>query len=251
MSVTVETRDDGFMVVKGPGSREALVYLPILKKKILDEPEGHSPDVLYASLKYVPQLNGMYDRFKAALSAFSHSDTSRMVLVMEYTKQNLLYGLFNPDNPGHVFVAMQCFGGWWAGVAAQIFTATLLEMCKEFKVSIEKSTGARSADTKELDMVMGVLACICKSFGCSARTPIIPHYPGGAPADPVVLLADAMCSKYPHLKGPNVREGLLRALRDWHVPRYMRSSGGDYRRTWLAQNHVDRTRAFMEMALRK
>lgn len=250
MSVTLDVRDDGFMVLRAPGTQEVQIYLPILKNKILDEPEGYNPDVLYASLKYVPQIKGIFSRFRERLANFRHADTERMVAVLDYTKNNLLYNLFDPDNPGHVFVAMQCFGGWWAGVATQGFALTLLDMCKEIKDAMEKATGVVQ-NGKEVDMMMGVVACICKSFGCSARTPIIPHYPGGSPPDIVVLLADTICSKHPHFKKPSVREDFIRALRDWHVPKYMRLPSGKHRVQWQPQNHIDRTRAFMERSFFK
>ncbi len=249
MSVTLDVRDDGFMILRSPGTREVQIYLPILKNRTLDGPEGYSPDVLYASLKHVPSIKDIFGRFRQCFSNFHHVDTDRMVAVLDYTRNNLLYNLFDPDNPGHVFVAMQCFGGWWAGVATQAFATTLLEMCNEIKDAMEKAAGImHSKSGKEIDMMMGVVACICKSFGCSARTPIIPHCPSGSPPDPVVLLADAICAKYPYFKKSNVRDNLLRALRDWHIPKYMRLPNGKHRQQWLPQNHIDRTRAFMEMS---
>lgn len=251
MSVTLDVRDDGFMVLRAPGTQEVHIYLPILKNKILDEPEGYNPDVLYASLKYVPQIKGIFDRFRQSFSNFHHADTIKMVAVLDYTKNNLLYNLFEPDNPGHVFVAMQCFGGLWAGVATQAFASTLLEMCKEIRDAMERTTGVQNKSGKEIDMMLGVVACICKSFGCSARTPIIPHYPGGSPPDPVVLLADTICVKYPQFKKSNLREDFIKVLRDWHVPKYMRLPGGKHRQQWLPQNHIDRTRAFMERSFFK
>lgn len=249
-SVSLDVKDDGFMVLSIPHSREEVqIYLPILKNKILDEPEGYSPDALYASAKYVPKMKDIFERFKQRFSLFQHGDTKRMVAVLEYVRQNLLYNLFDPDNPGHVFVLIQCFGGWWGGVAAQVFTGTLLEMCVEIKEAMEKATGVRTIGRKEMDMMMGVMACICRAFGCSARTPIIPHYPQGSPPDPVVLLADAICVKYHQFRKSDVRNDLIRSLRDWHIPKYMRVPGGKHRSAWLPQNHIDRTRAFMEKTI--
>jgi hypothetical protein len=239
MPLTVEECDSGFVTISGDKIAKGYVYLPIVKNKILDSPQGFEPDAMFACSKYVPEMPGISALFRQKLSAFAHCDTEIMLRMLDFVRDNLMYGFYNPNNPGHLFIVMQCFGGWWAGVASQIFASVLLEECTKYK--------QRSGNTepgKELDMMLGVISCICKSFGCSARMPLMPHYPSGSPPDPVVLLADTVIVKFPQFK--RQREDLIKGLRDWHIPKYMRTTIRDARNIWLSQNQIDRTKAFIE-----
>ena len=246
-AVSIDVRENtGVVAIRAGAAPDVEVFLPIVKNRALDEPEGFCPDALTACTRYVPAIKGFATALREKLAQVAHRDVAQAVAVLDFTRENLLYGLFDADNPGHAFVLIQCFGGLWGGIAAQLFAAVLLEECTKFKCAMEARSGVRASPSKEVDMVMAILASICKAFGCSARTPIIPRYPQGAPPDPVVLLADAIASRHPQLK--KVRDDLIRSLRDWHIPRYMRSYAEDakLRQHWLPQNQVDRTRAFME-----
>jgi hypothetical protein len=246
--LTVDVNSVAGYISIGTGiDQEVQVYIPILKLKILDEPEGYCPDALYACSKYVPEMKGVTDKFRDRLSQFHHRESDTALRVFDYARSNYLYGLYNPDNPGHLFVLIQCFGGWWAGIAAQMFAGVLMDWCVAYKTSMEENTGRISAPGKELDLMIGLLACISKSFGISARTPLIPHYPSGSPPDPVALMADAIVTRHPHLR--RFREDLMKALRDWHIPKYARTVTKDYKRIWLPHNHIERSRALMDAHL--
>lgn len=244
--VTVDIDNDrGFMVIKTGIDPEVQLYLPVLKDKTLDGPEGFSSDVLYQASKIVPEITGITSKYREAFSEFTHKDVPRMLQVFDYVRSNLMYGLYNENNPGHLFVLIQCFGGWWAGVATQIFASVLLRECSLFRIA---RAGPESMD---LDLMFGMLACICKAFGTSARTPLIPHYPQGTPPDPIALFADTIASRYKHLKRPLLREELIKSLINWHIPRYMRHLSQEKdRQLWQPHNHIDRTRAFMEKSLK-
>lgn len=237
MAVCFQETDGGYLLLGRSGVR---VHMPIIKKDILNKPEGFEPDVMAACVRYVPELSGITERFRREFSAFQHADTARMLALIDYAASHMMYGLYKPDNPGHLFVLIQCLGGWWGGVAAQVYAKVLLEACDDLK---GKSKNAASG--MEFDLLIAVLGCVCKSFGCSARMPLVPHYPGGSPPDVVVLLADAILARHPSLRGQ--RDEVITALRDWHIPRYMRESlSVDARRIWLPQNQIDRTTAFLE-----
>lgn len=245
-TVTIQTSDDGVMTISASRHRSArpedfAVYLPILKKGILDTHEGLCPDALNACSKYVPEIKGISDKFTAQFVAITtHKDAQSMLSVFEYTKDNLMYGLYNGNNPGHLYVAIQCFGGVWAGIASQTFATVLLSMCADMK-------RAANSSCSEIDMAIGVIGCICKSFGCSARTPLIPRFPEGSPPDPNVLLSDAICAKHSALK-PH-RDSLARSLRDWHIPKCLR--GPKSAQIWQPHCQIDRTRAFVIASIQK
>ena len=242
----IEEADAGILLVKytqkrvGGSIGQLRIHLPIVRRRELDGPEGFRSDVMLACNEFVPMIVGIGARFREKFAEFKHVDTPWMLRVFDFTCERLLYGMFNTDNPGHVFVAIQCFGSWWAGVATQVFASTLLTECVRLKPA--------ASAAGELDMVIAVAACITKCFGCSARTPLIPHVPSGSPPDPVVLLADAVLAKFSEC-GVD-RAELIQALYDWHVPRYMRGLHR-FRQIWMHQNHVDRTKALMEVALRQ
>ena len=245
--LTVDINDAGYISIGTGVDQEVQVYIPILKLKILDEPEGYCADALYACSKYVPEMKGVTDRFRERLGQFHHRESDIALRVFDYARANFLYNLYNPENPGHLFVLIHCFGGWWAGIAAHIFAGILLDWCVAYKASMEQNTGTVANQGKEFELMIGLLACISKSFGISARTPLIPHYPSGSPPDPVSLMTDAITTRYPHLK--RYREDLLKALRDWHIPKYVKMTTPDYKRMWLPQNHIERSRALMDVHL--
>jgi hypothetical protein len=235
--VSLDARDNGFMEIKiVPTGENVLLYLPILKRTELDTVEGFQSDALYACNKYVPQLKGITDSFEERFSKFSHADTINMLRIFNFVRSKLMYGIYDSNNPGHLLISLQCFGGWWAGVASQIFNEVLLEKCEIF-CKEQKCDDQH----KIYDMMMSILACICKAFGCSARTPLIPHMPqGGTGPDPVAIFADSIINRYPAYGVRHRREELIKALKDWHIPKYVRRES-NIRQIWLPYNHIDRT----------
>ena len=247
--VTVDIQDNATMVINTGVDPEVRLFLPILRNKALDEPEGFSADALIACSKIVPEISGITTKFRAAFAQYNHHNVPVMLKVFDYTRENLLYDLYNEHNPGHLFVLMHCFGGWWAGVATHIFANVVLEECQAFRLRLEQQSNTVAPASMDLDLMFGLLACICKAFGSSARTPLIPHYPQGTPPDPIALFADSIASRYQHLKRPDIRAQLINALIDWHVPVYMRQP--KQRIIWQPHNHIDRARAFLEKYLKQ
>ena len=243
--LTIEERVDiGYLIIRTNSFPDVYIHLPIIKHKILDQPEGFAADALIACSKYVPEMPGIADRFRCKMSQYEHRDTAMLMSVYDFVRDNLLYGLFNPNNPGHLFVLIQCFGGYWAGIASQYYATILLEECTKYKMQKRSShQNEDEDDRKEIDLMIGVIGCICKCFGCSARTPLMPHYPTGLPPDPVVLLADTIVYKHKHLQRGMFREELIKQLHNWQVPKYMRKHP---RNIWMSQNYIDRTKAFIE-----
>ena len=241
------TVSDGFLRLRTNAGVNLPFYVPVVKNASLDHPAGIQIDALTTCRDNVPAIEGIAEAFRAELRAFAPTGLE-MLEYFDFTAAHLMNGCFDPNNPGHVFVAMQCFGGWWAGIATQSFSSAMLKL---YSREIERIAG-RPVPGKELDMFVSVVGCICKAMGCSARCPLTPRWPtGGSPPDPVYLLADSIMARHPGaIAGDLERLQLVSALRSWHVPRCVRDCVKDYSRIWLPQSQVDRTKTIVELQLR-
>ena len=253
MVISVSPTGTGYLEIHIDTRRHEFVYVPISARVDIDKGECFFPDALVASTALLRDFPGITEEFRSRFFRINHPDVERMWQVCEYTQRHLLYNLYNPNNPGHLFVAIQCYGGWWAGMASQIFASVLLQKCEEAVVAEEARRGSRAPDRDDLVMmgVVVVIGAICKGMGASCRTPLIPHLPSGTPPDPVVLLADCIIQKQRWTLTPIERTQLIKELRVWHVPEIVRRTVPDYLKMWMPHCHIDRTRAIREIQLRK
>lgn len=223
---------DGYMTIHRPFTDDIKINLPVLQLTQLDRPELFYADALDVCSRYVPKIPGITDAFVKQFSLFKHEKTLEMLEVFSFCRERLLYNRYETDNPGHLFVAMQIFGGWWGGVARESFLVALRNECCAIDA-------ARADDT-----VLSILAYICKCFGAAARTPLMPHMPDGAPPNPAAALTDYIVGVFPMLT--RHREDIYKKIRDWHVPQFARDQKGEYRTTWASCNQVDRIKCLME-----
>lgn len=244
-AVTIDARDDGYMVIEHKGNPEPVkIFVPVLKRNnVLNSREGFCADALDSCLKYVPQIPGMTTEFKSLLSNFDHRDSSDMLTIFQYTALTHMYHMYDENNPGHLMIALQCFGGWWAGLATQMFLSALLSRCKS--LALMKNCLREGV---EIDMALNVVACICKAFGCAATLPTIPVYPKTSKrVHPTSVMADLIGRKNDYFKKAGIRELLIHSLNDWSVPNYMKDSLKSYRLIWqIDDSYIQRASKFEE-----
>ena len=239
----VTTQIDGYMTISRLFFDDISFFLPVLKIAELDSADTFYPDALDSCRRFVPPMPGITTEFVAQLSNFKNAKTSEMVEMFKFTCDHLLYDKYDPDNPGHLFCALQIFGGWWGGLARETFIACLRAQCRRLKLLLDVQYRITTSEAKTDELVIGVLSFICKCFGCAARTPLLPHVPFGAPPNPVSALVDYLVGMEPSLD--KVRVDLFNKLRDWHVPAYARDAQGSFRAAWDPSNHVARLKALM------
>ena len=241
----------GFLKIATPCA-EISISAPVAANVALDTVEGFFADALTACSANVPRLDGFGAEFRAEIHALYQptatrsavADAPQMLKIYDFTVARLLFDKFDGANPGHVFVALQCFGGLWAGVSSQTFAAVLVRRCN--------AVAHAKPGLNALDLAVAVLASIAKCFGSSMRTAaIVPRWPDGAgtPPDPVVLLADALLARFPAELPFADRSDLVLALRTWHVPRAARDAMPDWKLVWSPHRLYDRTRAMMQLQL--
>lgn len=238
---------DGYLTIRKP--IDIKLFLPVLKIAELDTTDVFYPDVLDSCARYVPKLSGITDNFLNELSSFKHAQTKKMVQVFEFTRSKLMYGKYEADNPGHLYVALQVFGGWWAGVVRELFLKCVRNKCRELKTELDLKFKVNTPDCKADELVLGILSFICKCFGCAARTPLLPHLPFSGPPSPVSAFVDYLVGMHPTLS--LYRDELYYKIRDWHVPAYARDEKGEFRAIWESFNMVDRIKCIMEHQLKK
>jgi hypothetical protein len=237
---------------------EINVSAPIARVASLDEPAGFHSDAISACAAHVPRLEGFAEDFRAELRGLDgrqrhgrpeFAAAPEMLRIYDFTVEHLLFGKFDGSNPGSVFVAAQCFGGLWAGVAAQAFAIVLVRRCT---AAVAGSEAHRQRGMQPLDLAIAVLSSMAKCFGCSMRiAPIVPRWPddAGSPPDPVVLLADALVARFRAELPFADRADLIEGLRAWHVPRSIHDAMPDWKRVWHPQRQYDRARSMMRMQL--
>jgi hypothetical protein len=233
----VSMQPDGYMTIHRPFCDDIRVNLPVLQLTQLDRPELFYADALDTCRLFVPKIPNITAAFVGQLSLFKHAQTMEMLEAFSFCREHLLYNRYEADNPGHLFIAMQIFGGWWGGVARESFLVALRNEC----CAIDAAT----AD----DLVLSILAYICKCFGAAARTPLMPHLPEGAPPTPVSALVDYLVGMFPMLT--RYREDIYKKIRDWHVPQFARDDKGVYRTTWASCNQIDRINCLMQHQLKR
>jgi hypothetical protein len=213
------------------------LFLPVLKIADLDKDDIFYADALDSCLKYLPKITGITFEFVAELSKFKNQETQKMVDLLIFTMSNLMYDKYDPDNPGHLFAAIQCFGGLWGSIAREHFSRVLRTKSKLIKASLDTKFRAVLPDSKVDEIALGILSLIAKCFGSAARCPLLPHVPFGAPPCPVSAFVDYLITVHPSLG--RCREDLYKQVFDWHVPKYMRDNGVPTK-SWNAANYVER-----------
>lgn len=237
--IDVETLStEGLLIIKRPFHEDIRIFLPILKVTELDTSETFYSDAFETCNRFVPKLPGISKDFVEEFAKFKHVDTKKMLTIFEFARDRLQYDKFNGDNPGHLFIAMQIFGGWWGGVAREIFVKCLRGRGQSIKEELDKKFNIVTPDSKVDEIALGVLASICKCFGSAARTPLLPHIPFGSPPNIVSTFTDYLVAIYPILF--KYKDVIYKKMRDWHVPAYARDDKGVFRTSWESYNQVDR-----------
>jgi len=220
------------------------LYAPVCKNVKLDEPEGYRMEAAVACSELVPRLPGVGDEMRGRLlscRAFGSATIARdIVELMDRVKQQgWLATPFDQDNPGHLFLLLQCCTALFGGIAAQVLVASMLQIIRQ-----HAATCAGADPGREYDVLIAVLAAVCRAFGCSARMPILPRYPTNSSSlssspNPIAALVDAIVERHGSAARRR-RDDLLEALFVWHVPKYVRAKERRYRDYWHPNRLRDR-----------
>ena len=195
---------DGVLYVHLDGAVRPLFNAHIAIPPDLDLPQGFKGGAVDMCMQHIPAIPNITLKFREELASFAHKDTPTMLKVFDFTRTYLLAS--DADNSGILFITMRCFGSWWAGVASQLFAATLI---KHFGGDVLKA--------------IQVVGLICKTIGACATFPTIPLVPNsGEPVDPVILLVDLITGSNNGNVLPRMREGMIGAFHDWQIPKYLR-----------------------------
>ncbi len=192
---------EGVLNIRITGKDEIKIKMPVAD---LDSPSNIYVGILESCKKHVPSVKEITKTFEHDLEAFKHPQSATMLSYLKLVMGTVLCDGYDQDNPGHLFVALQSFGGWWAGVAREIFLRCLRKLY----------------DDRD-DLVIECIALICKCFGSTATMPTMPRLPlGGSPPSPISALADYIIGIHPAVA--RYRDDLHNKIRVWHLPAYIR-----------------------------
>lgn len=190
---------------------ELTVWCPVTTLKYPDEIEGCFCDAFDSCSSIVPLLPGIGDTLVTYLGTTRRD-------YYDFCYKHLAYNKFNANNPGHVWLCMQCFAGEEGAMVRDFFLASVMELVRK---QLKTAT-----DGKIREMTCAVISYICKALGSCARGPIIPRICGkGQPPDICKTLSDCICSIHP--SATSCKGQLDSAIRRWQVPKWALDRGAE------------------------
>jgi hypothetical protein len=216
---------DGCLIVHKTTGEELIIQAPGVVNDDINSVDGHCGDVFKASKRFGIITPGIELVFLEALTAFKHRDTHRIIAAYMYTRDELMYGLFNRDSPVHLFLVIQCVGGLWAGIIKQLFVIVVTQW------AIKHSRDA-----------LEILLNISKVLGCAARGPLIPRFTQGTPPDINVAIVDCIIARNKDFTSN--RDELITSFRRWQIPNYIRPYSDPT--DWAYHKQIDRALTFLK-----
>lgn len=224
--------EDGGHYLMIRDSRGHGTTLEVMRDLALDEPRGMCVNAHESCSKYLPDLKG----FKDAFYGFLRDDESLRgkVRAREAFFKRCCGASASMDNPGHLLLAMR-------GLAGE----DISEVTSAYIKTLQKFFG--SDPRRVLTMHSG----ICKILGSAyCATPM----PAGAPPTVchITIMHELLIASCPNLfyGSPCTEEEraeMIRVLRAWHCPAYLRNISETESRLWSFDRPRERAAVFAKV----